>query len=333
LENKFCETEDTAAAAESARSGAEKKALDAAAGAQEARERAAVAENHALDMVARAEEAEKRATMAETQARESMAKAQETQKRADITEAEVRQMQVVEGKANKRVAVAEDLTAAIRAELEQASMKICAHEHHVSQLLTTTSLLKEELEQVRAAAQKAVERAAAAEEALAKTAQPQSGCSARVVSSDALLLGVEAEEDEAARGDVTAEFGLELDDAAARQVYRLGRVRLPAGPISLFGGTGAATPVCASVTIANDGKAAWPATAVLALVDGAPFDLPLLQLGPVDPGEAAKLELDVSLPARAEAGTSRSSWVVSDAATGERFGPMLVLDVEWRESL
>lgn len=298
-----------------------------------ANKRASAAEAHFLEMVARAEEAEERATMAEAQARESMVKVQESQKRADVAEAEVRQMKVVGDEANKRALVAEDSTATIRAELEQASMKICAHEHHVSQLLTTSSLLKEEVEQVRAAARKAAEHAAAAEKALAKSAQHRSGFSARVVSSDALLLGIEAEEEEASRGDVTAEFGSQLADAVASQAYRLGRVRLPAGPVSLFGGTGAPTPVCASVTIANDGKAAWPATAVLALVDGAPFDLPLLQLGPVDPGETARLELDVSLPARAEAGTSRSSWVVSDAATGERFGPMLVLDVEWQALL
>jgi len=218
-------------------------------------------------------------------------------------------------------------------ELEQASMKICAHEHHVSQLLTINSQLKEDLELVRAEAQKAAERVVAAEEALAKSAQRQSGYSARVMSSDALLLGVEAEEEEAARGDVTAELGSELADVSAKQAYRLGRVHLPAGPVSLFGGTGAATPVCASVTIENDGKVTWPATTVLALVDGAPLNLPLLQLGPVGSGEAARLELDVSLPARAEAGATRSSWVVTNAATGERFGPLLILDVEWRALL
>jgi len=272
-------------------------------------------------------------SVAEVQLRESIAQAQEAQKRADVAEAEVCQMETVAEEAKKRVSAADDLTAAIRAELEQASMKVCAHEHHVSQLVTATVLLKEELQQVRAAAQTVAERAAAAEEALAKSAKRRSGFSARVVSSDELVMGVEAEEDGAARGDVTAEFGSELADAGARQAYRLGRVRLPAGPVSPLGGTGAATPVCASVMIANDGKAAWPATAVLALINGAPLNLPLLPLGPVDPGEAAQLELDVSLPACAEAGSSRSSWVVADAATGERFGPMLVLDVEWQALL
>lgn len=299
--------------------------------AREAEERAAAIGAQGKDIMLKAMAAEERATMAEAQAHESMAEAQQAQKHADIAEAEVRRLEAVADEANKRSSVADDMTAALRAELEQASMKICAHEHHVSQLLTTTSLLKEELEQVRAAAQqKAAEHAVAVEEALAKSAQPQSGYSARVVSSSALVLGVEAEEDEAARGDVTAEFGSELADAAAKQAYCVGHVRLPAVPVSLFGGTVAATPVCASVTIVNDGKATWPATAVLAHVNGAQLDLPLLQLGPVDPGEEALLELDVSLPAHAEASTSRSSWVVADAATGERFGPMLVMDVEWR---
>lgn len=236
-----------------------------------------------------------------------------------------------------KAAVAEALALETQAKLEQAvhvteavhvglEEKLRASEQLVKNLSSETAILRAELGHSKHMHQVSEQAA-----------------SAHVVGGDALMLVVEAEEDIVARGDITSELAADVAAAGARQAYRLGRVRLPASACHLATHTGdcdgltATAPVCACVTLVNDGEVAWPATAVLAHVAGKPLGLPLLPLGPVAPGDAARLELDFVVPLSPpqeleECGGSpstRSTWVIVDATTGTCFGPMLVLEVEW----
>ncbi|CAE8670932.1 unnamed protein product [Polarella glacialis] len=146
--------------------------------------------------------------------------------------------------------------------------------------------------------------------------------SAAVVSGAPLVLGVEAE-DGGAQGDVTAEFGAVLAGAGAKQAFRLGRVALPTSDDPTK-----AVPICAKLVVVNDGAVAWPETTSVALVSGDAFGFPQMQLGALNPGEAAELIMDLSLPARPQPGAARSSWAILDAS-GTPLGPILLLEVFW----
>eukprot|EP00928_Gymnodinium_smaydae_P043217 TRINITY_DN29004_c0_g1_i1.p1 TRINITY_DN29004_c0_g1~~TRINITY_DN29004_c0_g1_i1.p1 ORF type:complete len:202 (-),score=39.12 TRINITY_DN29004_c0_g1_i1:228-749(-) len=141
-----------------------------------------------------------------------------------------------------------------------------------------------------------------------------------------MMLGIEAREEDSARGPLESE---ELGQKCrGRPAYRLGRVHLvedAARPV---------VPACAQVVLENNGSAAWSATSLLVLVEGDDAGLPQLPLGTLEPGEAAEVILDLEVRASTNRFESkrRSTWLVVDGATGEAFGPALVLDCVTHEA-
>jgi len=131
--------------------------------------------------------------------------------------------------------------------------------------------------------------------------------SARVLSSAPLTLGIEAQEAEESRGEATEEFaGL----AGATQAYRIGRVTLPAGLDTVV-------PACAKIVVVNDGQAPWPETAAVTLVAGEALDFDHLPLGPLQPGEAAEVVMDMLVPSKPVPCAQRSSWAILDTNGGK----------------
>jgi len=92
---------------------------------------------------------------------------------------------------------------------------------------------------------------------------PEAKLSATVLSSSQLVLGVEASEDEAARGDVTTEFEEMLRQVpTAHQAYRCGHMVLPASDEV------GSVPAEAKLVVRNDGEVPWPEATCLTVVAG-----------------------------------------------------------------
>eukprot|EP00931_Biecheleriopsis_adriatica_P085174 TRINITY_DN5946_c0_g1_i1.p1 TRINITY_DN5946_c0_g1~~TRINITY_DN5946_c0_g1_i1.p1 ORF type:complete len:410 (-),score=112.38 TRINITY_DN5946_c0_g1_i1:181-1362(-) len=141
---------------------------------------------------------------------------------------------------------------------------------------------------------------------------------ARAVSVAPLVLGIEADEDEAARGQFTE---ILVPDMGCRQALRLGRVRIPhdCGPV----------PVSTKVTLENTGNQPWPATVAAALVCGDALGCPLSTVDSAMPCKHSELEMDLTVPGDASApGVSSSVWAIVNAATGQHLGPLLAFEVE-----
>jgi len=151
---------------------------------------------------------------------------------------------------------------------------------------------------------------------MAVSASPQ--ISAKILCSSILFTGIEAWEDESARGDVTDELADFCQLAGASQAFRIGRVVLPAGFED-------GLPVCATAVVSNDGEASWPETAAVTLVAGDACDFPFLELGALEVGQAAKIEMDLTVPSTAKG--TRSVWAIVDTATQALLGPILCLEV------
>eukprot|EP00928_Gymnodinium_smaydae_P074917 TRINITY_DN57932_c0_g1_i1.p1 TRINITY_DN57932_c0_g1~~TRINITY_DN57932_c0_g1_i1.p1 ORF type:complete len:552 (+),score=158.54 TRINITY_DN57932_c0_g1_i1:108-1763(+) len=159
------------------------------------------------------------------------------------------------------------------------------------------------------------------------------GVSIRVLECSTMMLGIEAEDDETARGDASSEFADLLEEMGAEKAYRIGRVQLPAG-VGYEAATGrplGPVPASMKVTLANNGAKAWPETAVLALASGESHGLPLLPLGALQPGDAAEAVLDLNIPRRNECATTTTVWALRDAATGALLGPLLVFEASWTD--
>jgi len=203
--------------------------------------------------------------------------------------------------------------------------------------VSNQSLLKE-LEDARREASEARQRAALVENEAAQAAQAAQALDAAVsglaVSSEPEIAGVEEHvEDPSARGDVSQEFAEELKRLGCRQAFRIGRVQLRAvsqGEVMYE----ESFPVSYSVVLQNNGRKRWPATVVLVHASGDAMDLPMLPLGPLQPGERTKLEVDLRVPQTAEPRrpVSTSMWVLRDAATGKALGPVLIFDVQWTDT-
>merc|ERR1711879_748290 len=126
----------------------------------------------------------------------------------------------------------------------------------------------------------------------------------------------------AALGDVTSEFPLLVSAWKARQVFRIGRIRLPMS---------ASSPASTRVTVQNSGLVAWPETTVLANVEGESMGVPVMPLGSLEPGKTADVEIDLQVKSGTTEACSetRSLWAITEAATGIRLGPLLVFEVVW----
>jgi len=137
------------------------------------------------------------------------------------------------------------------------------------------------------------------------------------------LLGVEAQEDPAGRGDASEEFREQLHEMGAQSAWRVGRIVLPVG-------LQAEVPACAKIALKNDCEVAWPETTCIVSVSGDPCGFQQMPLGAWQPNEAAEIVMDLNLPSRQEQTGERSAWAVVDAATGKVFGPLILLEVFWQ---
>lgn len=185
---------------------------------------------------------------------------------------------------------------------------------------------QQDIQALRAEFREAVERAEVAEEKARKGKWMGDvlGLSASVETCFPLTLGVEAEDDAAARGDATSELAELVSSWQARQAFRIGRIRLAAAPGS------APAPACARVAVRNDGTVAWPGTTVVVNVKGDDMGLPVMALRALKPGEVTAIEMDLEVPSNPMALSEvRSSWAIVDAATGACLGPLLVFEVAW----
>jgi hypothetical protein len=153
--------------------------------------------------------------------------------------------------------------------------------------------------------------------------------SAAVSECSPLVLGIEAYEDASRRGDAGQDFKDMAQKLGASQVFRIGRMQLAAGASD--GDTKVdSVPASAKIFVINDGAVQWPETAVVVLVKGDSFGVPLLQLGAKCSGETEEIIMDFLVPPRPENTTSCSAWAIVNAATGTPLGPLLVLEAEWR---
>lgn len=162
------------------------------------------------------------------------------------------------------------------------------------------------------------------EESLTEEKEVAPKLSASVVSSVPLVLGIEAQEDSSAQGDITQELAEAVRDSGAHQAWRIGRIVVPVG-------TDLPVPACVKAVVVNDGEVPWPETTVVTIVAGDALDFPELALGAIKPGEAAQVLMDLTVPPAAEPGTARSTWTIADSATGATLGSLLLFEVVWME--
>lgn len=153
--------------------------------------------------------------------------------------------------------------------------------------------------------------------------------SAKVLDSNPLVLGVEALDDDSARGDVTSAYCQALEDASARQAYCIGHMSIEAA-VDLdapAGVHGYSIPASCKFTVSNNGTQIWPKTVALAVLEGEAFGQPLLPLQQLAPGQSMDVEMDLSVLPLSELGTALSSWTIVDAASGICLGPLLLFKV------
>jgi len=194
-------------------------------------------------------------------------------------------------------------------------------------LKTQLGEVRAEVEEVRHQASAARQQADLAASLL--TCQSQLLGTALGLSSAPLYIDVDgADEDPAARGDVSEEFAENLNEHGLRQAFRIGRARLPAA--------GAAShqltfPVSCKVIVKNDSTQRWPSTTALVHASGNTFELPLLLVGSVEPGESRELKFDLRILQAVESSNTEdcSTWVFRDIATSKPLGLMLVFEVQW----
>jgi len=162
-----------------------------------------------------------------------------------------------------------------------------------------------------------------AEVPMEKVPKAEALYSASVLEAVPLVLGVEATEDASARGDVSEEFQDALRSFDLRQACRLGRTILPTS-----NSTGL-VPAEAKAVVINDGSIPWPECTAIGVAAGDAFGLPSMQLGALQPGEAAEIIFDLNLPLKQEPGEARSIWTMRDSATGKPFGPLFIVEALW----
>jgi len=222
-------------------------------------------------------------------------------------------------------------------------------------LLNANKTAHLEIDALKAELLSAKERAARAEQTAldmqqSKAALPRYSASVHMIEDCPLTLGIEAEEDETARGDATKELADLVSSCGADKAFRIGRVRLPATFSEIM-------PACARVAVKNDGAVRWPQTTVVMNIEGENLGLQVMALGMLEPGEVKEIEMDLEVCAKSDhsqkrvyrprqaghtmpqlaprfvAGESRaetrSLWAIVDAATGVRLGPLLVFEAVW----
>jgi len=207
-------------------------------------------------------------------------------------------------------------------EERECSRQIVDNLHH--ELSGRAAELQLARSQLAAASQAQLVAAAAAMAAKAwdaKAWDPKT--SAQVLSSEPDMAGVEMDvaDDPTARADVSREFAPTLDRLGAVQAFRVGRVRVEVDQEPF--------PIVYAVTVQNTGQTNWPLTTMLVHESGDALGLPVVELGPVAPGDASTIAFDVSVPKATNPGSATSTWVMRDVATGRPLGPVLIFESEW----
>jgi hypothetical protein len=165
------------------------------------------------------------------------------------------------------------------------------------------------------------------EQAIASKSDSGGKFSARVLNCQDLEAGIEAWEMAGATGDATDELEDLVAKYKASQAYLIGRMVISATGASSVG----PVPVSKKVTVANTGGVVWPVGTILMHKAGPVFELPTVDLGALQPGQATDAVLDLKVPLTGCVGTSRSLtvWAVVDPSTGESLGPILCFEVFW----
>jgi hypothetical protein len=212
--------------------------------------------------------------------------------------------------------------------------------------------LKSELAHAKKRAAKAEEQARDMQKS--KDAMPQCSASVHMIEDCPLTLGIEAEEDASACGDVTKELADLVSTHSAHRAFRIGRIRLPSSFSEV-------APACARIALKNDGPTRWPQTTIIVHVEGENFGLEAMALGVLEPGAIKEIEMDLAVNSKSEGygaasghsqkriyrprrtmpqltprevasearSEARSVWAIMDAATGARLGPLLVFEAVW----
>jgi len=196
----------------------------------------------------------------------------------------------------------------------------------------STQRLQKEVEDAHSQASEARQRLARVERETQSAKEVDPMVSGLALSSEPEIAGVEEHTDDpSARGDVSEEFAEKFEHLGCRQAFRIGRVRLhTVSEDEVL--CEESFPLCYSVVVLNSGSQPWPATVALVHASGNAMDMPLLSVGPLQPGESTQLVLDLRVPHTADPQepVSTSMWVLRDAATGKPLGPVLLFDVQWK---
>jgi hypothetical protein len=210
----------------------------------------------------------------------------------------------------------------------EAQAKAAAKEAH--EMRSSLTCAEHQVEALSVQLEVAIARGEAAEKAVAaqqaqkvKDASPLTQASAIVQNCRPLTLAIEAQEDDAARGDFTSKFLDLVAKFKAQQAVRIGRV--------FVSGLTSPAPVCSYVVVKNNGLVKWPETTVMVSVEGDNMGFPMMPLSSLDPGQTVEIEMDLMLPPKSDGpAETRSVWALTDAATGARLGPVFVLEAVWK---
>jgi len=309
------------------------------------------------------EEAKLQAEEAKLQAEERSHLAQDVADCLQQSVNDARQCLALEEQAKKQAEAAneqmKEVAAGLQRDLEEETNARTIFEKAAQEareaLLNANKTALLEIDALKAELLSSKERAAKAEQIAldmqqSKASLPRYSASVHMIEDCPLTLGIEAEEDETARGDATKELADLVSICGADKAFRIGRVRLPATFAEIM-------PACARVAVKNDGAVRWPQTTVVMHVEGENLGLQVMALGMLEPGEVKEIEMDLEVCAKSDhsqkrvyrprqaghtmpqlaprfvAGESRaearSLWAIVDAATGVRLGPLLVFEAVW----
>jgi len=235
--------------------------------------------------------------------------------------------------AKQEACLLQERVSSLEADITHLQAELQAKAHDAGQWEVMRQDLQAELEEARRAASEAELYSRFLSKALAQArvkTQCEPKTSAVVVRCKHAFVDIEGGiEDPRAHGDVSRDFDQTLQKLGARQAFRIGRVRLAAAA------DGSHTrresfPACYIVVVENNGQVAWPATSALVHASGEAFELWMLPLGSVEPGQRAEVEMDFRITRVAEPASSvaTSMWVLRDAATSKPLGPVLIFEVQ-----
>jgi len=289
----------------------------------------------ALEYAIKAENASKEAANAKCHLQELQDSIQrETQELKQLAQHLKEEVQGHRNEADKAKSDAEEAKSQLQQLRENTQRETVIMQHLVQHLREEVAQAKSDAEKAQSTAEDAksdVEKAKLDAEKLQEhiRAACVPGLSACIHGCSPLIMGIEAQDDAKAYGDATDEFTELIAKHKALEAYRIGRMH-----ISEPSSTSSSVPVSAKVSVQNDGEVPWPHTTVLASIEGDSMNLPIVVIGALEVGQAKEIEMDLSVSPTQGADSMlrsqmKSVWTVTDAATGARFGPLLIFEATW----